>query len=280
MIAEWAHQYVSWFGLAANVAWVVAFWLFVAFLFSLETLVPAFRQRPNRSNRWPTNFGLGVISAGLAAIIPVSTVSAAEWASRMGIGLLNEIEIPLWACICTTLVMYSLTVYLFHVMEHKTAWLWRLHRVHHLDTHLDASTSQRHHPLELMIMVVILAAVTILFGLTYWVVIIYEALEAGVDLFSHANIRLPQSLDRIVRWVLVTPNMHSLHHSSHQPETDSNYGNLFTVWDRLFGTYRPEPAWGYEKLQIGLKEIRDDRAWDFWWQMKSPALPLNDQRSL
>src|SRR6516164_11089568 len=127
MIAEWAHQYVSWFGFAANVAWFVSFWLFVAFLFSLETLVPAFRQRPDRSYRWPTNFGLGVISAGLAAIIPVSTVSAAEWASRMGIGLLNEIEIPLWACICTTLVMYSLPVYLFHVMEHKNAWLWGLH---------------------------------------------------------------------------------------------------------------------------------------------------------
>ena len=129
-------------------------------------------------------------------------------------------------------------------------------------------------------MVLILVSVTVVFGLTYWVVVIYEALEAGVDFFSHANIRLPHSLDRIVRWVLVTPNMHSLHHSSHQPETDSNYGSVFTVWDRLFGTYRPEPAWGYEKLQIGLKEIRDDRAWDFWWQMKSPALPLNDQRSI
>ena len=112
-------------------------------------------------------------------------------------------------------------------------------------------------------MVVILAAVTILFGLTYWVVIIYEALEAGVDLFSHANIRLPQSLDRIVRWVLVTPNMHSLHHSSHQPETDSNYGTVFTVWDRLFRTYSAEPAWGYEKLEIGPKEIQDDRGLEF-----------------
>src|SRR5262249_55484821 len=132
MIAEWAQRYVSWFGFGANVAWFVAFWLFVAFLLSLEMLVPAFKKQPDRSDRWPTNFGLGILSAGLAAITPVSTVSAAEWASRMGVGLLNEIVIPLWASICATFVVYSLTIYLCHVIEHKTAWLWRLHRVHHL----------------------------------------------------------------------------------------------------------------------------------------------------
>jgi sterol desaturase/sphingolipid hydroxylase (fatty acid hydroxylase superfamily) len=125
--------------------------------------------------------------------------------------------------------------------------------------------------------VLILVAVTIVFGLTSGVLMIYEGVEAIIDFFSHANVRLPESLDRIVRWALVTPNMHSLHHSSHQPETDSNYGSVFTIWDRLFGTYRAEPAWGYEKLQIGLKEIRDDRAWNFWWQMKSPALPLKNR---
>jgi sterol desaturase/sphingolipid hydroxylase (fatty acid hydroxylase superfamily) len=141
-------------------------------------------------------------------------------------------------------------------------------------THLDVSTSQRHHPLELIANVLILIAVTIVFGLTASLLIIYETMNAAIDFFSHANVRLPESLDRIVRWVLVTPNMHSLHHSSHQPETDSNYGVVFTVWDRLFGTYRAEPPWGYEKLQIGLKEIRDDRAWNLWWQIKSPALPF------
>jgi sterol desaturase/sphingolipid hydroxylase (fatty acid hydroxylase superfamily) len=130
-----------------------------------------------------------------------------------------------------------------------------------------------------MVNVLILVAVTIVFGLTSSLLIIYEATDAALNFFSHANIRLPGRLDRIVRWVFVTPNMHSLHHSSHQPETDSNYGTVFTVWDRLFGTYRAEPVWGYGKLQIGLKEIRDDRAWNFWWQMKSPALPLKAQLS-
>ena len=278
MIAEWLQDYVTWFGSAANMAWFIGFWLFVSFLFSLETLVPAFQRQPERSYRWPTNFGFGLINAGLVAIAPVSTISAAEWASRTGVGLLNQVAMPLWASMGGTLAVYSLTSYLIHVMEHKTPWLWRIHRVHHLDTHLDVSTSQRHHPLELMVNVLILVAVTIAFGLSSWFVFIYEAADAAVNILTHANIRLPGRLDRIVRWVFVTPNMHSLHHSSHQPETDSNYGTVFTLWDRFFGTYRAEPVWGYGKLQLGLKEIRDDRAWKFWWQMKSPALPLKDQR--
>ena len=277
MIAEWLQDYKTWFEFPANMAWFIGFWLFVGFLFVLETLVPAFQQEPGRSYRWPTNFGFGLVNGGLLAIAPLSTISAAEWASQSGVGLLNQVAVPLWVSMGCTLAVYSLTSYLVHVLEHKTPWLWRIHRVHHLDTYLDVSTSQRHHPLELMANVLIFVAVTIAFGLTSWFLIIYEAMDTSINFFSHANIRLPERLDRIVRWVFVTPNMHSLHHSSHQPETDSNYGTAFTLWDRLFGTYRAEPVWGYGKLQIGLKEIRDDRAWKFWWQMKSPALPLQDQ---
>jgi sterol desaturase/sphingolipid hydroxylase (fatty acid hydroxylase superfamily) len=278
MLGEWAQRYATWFGSAANAGWFVSFWLFVAVLISLETLVPAFQRRPDRNERWPTNFGLGVMNASLMLIMPISTISVAEWASQAGVGILNEIAVPAWLSISSTLVVYSLTVYLIHIIEHKTPWLWRLHRVHHLDTHLDVSTSQRHHPLELIVNVLILVIVTIVFGLSSSVVLIYETMNAIIDFFSHANVRLPGSVDRVVRWMFVTPNMHSLHHSSHQPETDSNYGGVFTLWDRLFGTYRAAPASGYGRLQIGLQEIRDDRAWSFWWQMKSPALSLKDQR--
>src|SRR5262249_1304713 len=247
---------------ATNETWFIGFWLFVGFLFVLETLVPAFQRQAERSYRWPTNLGFGLINVGLVAFGPLSTISATVWTNRNGIGLLNQVPVPLWVSMGCTLIVYSLTNYLIHVMEHKMPWWWRIHRVHHLDTHLDLSTSQRHHPLELIINVLILVAVTIGFGLTSSLLIIYEAADATLNFFSHANIRLPERLDRIVRWVFVTPNMHSLHHSSHQPETDSNYGTVFTVWDRLFGTYRAEPVWGYGKLQIGLKEIRDDRAWN------------------
>ncbi len=157
---------------------------------------------------------------------------------------------------------------------HKVPLFWRLHRVHHLDTHLDISTSLRSHPGELVTNLIIVVPGTIVFGLTPWVLIIYELADSTVSLFSHANLRMPQNWDRWLRWVLVTPNMHSLHHSSYQPETDSNYGTVFTFWDRLFGTYRHAPLGGYDKLQIGLKEIRDQRASDLWWQLKSPVLSI------
>jgi sterol desaturase/sphingolipid hydroxylase (fatty acid hydroxylase superfamily) len=274
MIAEWLQQYATWFKSATNIAWLLGFWLFVSFILNLETWIPAFQRQPERSYRWPTNFGFGLLNWGLAAIAPVSTISAAEWASKTGVGIFNQFAVSLWVTIGGTLAVYSFVGYLIHLVEHKTPWLWRIHRVHHLDTHLDASTSQRTHPLELIGNVVILIAVTIVFGLPAWVLLIYETTDAAMDFISHANVRLPGSLDRIVRWVLVTPNMHSLHHSSYQPETDSNYGTVLTIWDRLFRTYSAEPAWGYEKFQIGLKEIRDDRTWNFWWQMKSPVLHL------
>jgi sterol desaturase/sphingolipid hydroxylase (fatty acid hydroxylase superfamily) len=276
MMSKWLDDYVTWFGSPANVASFIGFWFFVGILFVLETLAPAFQGEPQRSYRWPTNLGFGLANAGLSAIAPLSAVSVAEWASRTGVGLLNQVATPLWVSVSCTLAVYSLTTYLVHVIEHNAPWLWRIHRVHHLDTHLDVSTSQRHHPLELIANVLILVTVTIAFGLTPSFLILYGTMDAAISFFSHANIRLPERMDRIVRWVFVTPNMHSLHHSSHQAETDSNYGTVFTVWDRLLGTYRAEPIGGYGKLQIGLKEIRDNRVWNFWWQMKSPALRLKD----
>src|SRR5689334_22034804 len=173
MIAGWAEQYATWFESTANVAWFVGFWLFVIFLLGLEIRLPAFQRSHDRSDRWPTNFGLGAMNAGLLVITPVSTISSAEWASRARVGILNEVTMPFWVSVCVTLAVYSLTVYLIHLVEHKTPWLWRLHRVHHLDTHLDVSTSQRHHPLEFILYVLILVAVTIVFGLATWAVIIY-----------------------------------------------------------------------------------------------------------
>ena len=163
--------------LPTNMAWFIGFWLFVGFLIVLEILAPAFQRQPERSYRWPTNFAFGLVNNSLAAIVPLSMISAAAWASRSGVGLLNQVAIPLWVSMGCTLAVYSLTHYVIHVMEHKTPWWWRIHRVHHLDTHLDVSTSQRHHPFELVLDVLILVAVTIVFGLTSWVLIICVAMS-------------------------------------------------------------------------------------------------------
>ncbi len=150
--------------------------------------------------------------------------------------------------------------------------LWPIHRVHHSDTRLDVTTTIRTHPLEFVLQFLVMVPLAVVLGLDPWALAAYELAEAFNSLASHANVRLPDRLDRALRWLLVTPNMHCLHHSSYRPETDSNYGQLFSVWDRLFGSYSAAPRDGYDAMQIGLNEIGDERAADFLWQLKSPAL--------
>ena len=262
-----------------DMIWFAAFWGLLILLSGLELSMPAFEQPPDRLDRWPTNFSLGLMNMTLAPLAPVSAVWGAEWAHNQGVGILNQFSGnqfsgAWWAAVVATLAIRSLAGYAFHVLMHKIPLLWRVHRVHHFDTHLDVSTSLRSHPVEVVAMLIIMLPVAIAFGLTPWVLIAYEIVDGLSGVLSHANLRLPQTLDRSVRWLFVTPNMHSLHHSSDRLETDSNYGTTFTIWDRLFGTYRQAPLAGYEAFQIGLKEIRDERAWNLWWQIKSPALRI------
>jgi len=265
---------VTWFKSDSDVIWFAAFWGGLAILGALEVMVPAFQRAPERLHRWPTNFSLGVINSIVMPLAPVSAVWGADWAYTHGIGFLNQIAHAWWIAVAVTLAVRSLAGYLVHVLMHKVPLLWRLHRVHHLDTHLDISTSLRSHPAEYVVNLVIIVPAAIVFGITPWVLIIYELADTMVSVFSHANLRVPEGLDRWLRSVFVTPNMHCLHHSSYQPETDSNYGTIFVFWDRLFGTYRYGPTRSYDEMQIGLTEIRDQRAWNLWWQLKSPALSI------
>ena len=274
MILQLFQSSVAWFKSDSDVIWFLVFWSFLVILGALEIVIPAFQQPPERLHRWPTNFSLGVVNTMVLPLAPVSAVWGANWAYGQSIGLLNHIAHPWWIAVVVTFAVRSLAGYLDHVLMHKVPLLWRVHRVHHLDTHLDISTSLRSHPAELVTNLLIIVPTSIGFGLTPWVLVFYELTDSMVSVFSHANLRMPEGLDRWLRWVLVTPNMHSLHHSSYQPETDSNYGTVFTLWDRLFGTYRHAPMAGYDKLQIGLREIRDQRASDLWWQLKSPALSI------
>jgi sterol desaturase/sphingolipid hydroxylase (fatty acid hydroxylase superfamily) len=167
----------------------------------------------------------------------------------------------------------------YHHCHSETPWLWRVHRVHHFDNVVDVSTGLRNHPVELLPVVLINASVAIMFGLLPWALITYGTAEALFALYSHANIRFPTSLDRTLRLVLVTPRIHAVHHSAHKPETDSNYGGVFTIWDRLFGTYCDLRADCPEKMQFGLAELRDQRVSDLWWQLKSPAYPVTKSTS-
>jgi sterol desaturase/sphingolipid hydroxylase (fatty acid hydroxylase superfamily) len=276
MILETLEALPSWLSSeTGKAAWFFAYWGILALLAGLEFFIPAFKQPARREQRWPTNLGMGVLSMLLAPLAPVSFFWGAQWAQSHGQGLLNQVGGPWWIAATATFVILSFVGYVTHLLTHKVPLFWRLHRVHHLDTHVDVTTTLRTHPVELALAFAILLPLTTAIGLTPWVLVVYEIVRSATDFLAHANLRLPEDLDRSLRWIFVTPNMHCLHHSAYRPETDSNYGQVFSVWDRLFGTYSSAPRCGYDALELGLKEVRDARVDDLWWQIKSPALRFN-----
>jgi sterol desaturase/sphingolipid hydroxylase (fatty acid hydroxylase superfamily) len=260
--------------LTSDTLWPIAYWVLLAAFAGLEAFIPAFQGSPQREKRWSTNLGLGILNMMLEPLAPVSAVLGAQWAQEHGFGLLNIASSAPWVAVIVTFAVRDFAGYLFHVVMHKTLMFWRLHRVHHFDTHLDVSTSLRSHPVEFAVIFFTMVPLAIAFGFDPWALAAYEIVLSIVNIYSHVNLRLPQRVDRLLRWIFVTPNMHCLHHSSFQPETDSNYGQVFSLWDRLFGTYSAAPRAGYDAMQIGLAEIRDERASDLWWQIKSPALTI------
>jgi sterol desaturase/sphingolipid hydroxylase (fatty acid hydroxylase superfamily) len=264
-------------------AWSIgAFWVSLVILAGLETLIPQ-GSGTNRELRWPTNFTLGAINMGLTPLIPVSAVVAAQWAEGNGVGLLNTLKLadPWWWVVvpAATLLIRSLSGYLAHVALHKIPLLWRIHRVHHFDMAIDISTGLRSHPAEFVFAFAVAVSVSVAFGLDPATLIAYETIDLVFSLFTHANIRLPGWLDALLRPIFTTPRWHLVHHSSYQPQTDSNYGTVFSFWDRLFGTYGELGEHGADEFEMGLREVRDSRASSLLWQLKSPALQVGGLRS-
>lgn len=252
-----------------NHGWLIAFWSAVVVFGAIEFLIPAYGDS-DRSRRWPTNLGLSIINGLILASVPLSAVAAAQWAADHGVGLLNWTAAPWWVAVGCTALVGSLAHYITHRIFHKVPLLWRLHRVHHCDRHLDVTTALRGHPVEMFLITAFVSPAIVLFGLPPVMIAFYEGVEIFANMFTHANIRFPAPIERVMNWVFVTPVVHRLHHSTFQPETDSNYGNVFLVWDRLFGTYRHDPVRPYVPLRIGLDEVDSDRAGDLTWQLKLP----------
>jgi sterol desaturase/sphingolipid hydroxylase (fatty acid hydroxylase superfamily) len=254
-------------------------WLPLALLmFFLFALAAAELWRPlrtggeERSGRIPSNLALGLINIALALVLPVSAVFAAEFAAREGIGLMNMVPTPLPGAILATIALRSLSIYLAHRTAHRIGWMWRVHRVHHSDTALDLSTGLRNHPLEFAWVVPWVALVTVAFGLHAPTLIVYEAVAFGFALWGHANFDVPERLDRPIRLLFVTPAMHLVHHSSVRAETDSNYGDTLSLWDRLFGTYRALDAEALQATRIGLGDAFDPGAASLIQQLRLPLL--------
>jgi sterol desaturase/sphingolipid hydroxylase (fatty acid hydroxylase superfamily) len=207
--------------------------------------------------RWFANLGLIVIdTAVLRLMLPAAMVGAALLAAERGWGLFNHIAAPLWLATVVVIVILDVGVWAQHLAMHKIEPLWRLHRVHHTDTEVDVTTGVRFHPFEILLSSAYKAALVIVLGAPPIAVIAFEVILNASSLFSHGNIRLPIGVDRLLRWVLVTPDMHRVHHSIVRSETDSNYGFNLSLWDRLFGTYRAHPAAGHQAMTIGLATFR------------------------
>lgn len=256
------------------IQYAVFFGLLLLFGF-LETHVERTSRPAQRVGRWPANAGLTALNILVLAALPVSGVIFADQMRDAGIGLFNVIEAhPVLATVAGILVR-SFTSWAIHLAMHKIPFLWRFHRVHHSDTHLDVSTTVRFHPIEFLINLPIILAAIALFGISPVTLMLYEILDAGMNVFTHANVRLPNGLDRFLRVLLVTPDMHRVHHSSYHRETDSNYGATLSIWDHLFRTHTwKEPA-ELAGMEIGLREVQDKRANSLVWLL---ALPFTSIR--
>jgi sterol desaturase/sphingolipid hydroxylase (fatty acid hydroxylase superfamily) len=260
---------LSWKGLALLLP-AGAFLLLLIVLAAAEAFRPFHRAPCEGRGRLATNFGLALVNMGVVAALPVSGVAAAAWARHEGFGLLYRIDAPLAAAIIGTVAARSLVAYVLHRLAHWLPLLWRFHRVHHCDTAVDLSTGLRHHPVEALYLSVSAAALTALLALDPQALAAYEAVALAVSLFVHANLRLPERTDRILGLLLWTPALHHVHHSARQVETDSNYGDVLTVWDRLFGTFRRLGHGEVAQLRFGLGDADDHGAADFLVQLAGP----------
>jgi sterol desaturase/sphingolipid hydroxylase (fatty acid hydroxylase superfamily) len=225
-----------------------------------EVLAPRRRQTIGRGTRWPNNLGIVVVDTIVVRVLfPNAAVGMALLAETRGWGLFNLLPMPAWAAVLASVVLLDLAIYGQHIAFHAVPVLWRLHRMHHADLEFDVTTGIRFHPIEIALSMVIKFAVVVALGAPALAVLIFEVLLNATSMFNHGNVRLPGWADRILRWLVVTPEMHRVHHSILRRETDSNFGFNLPWWDRLFRTYRAQPEAGHEGMTIGIEQFRDPR---------------------
>jgi sterol desaturase/sphingolipid hydroxylase (fatty acid hydroxylase superfamily) len=253
---------------ANDVQFVLFFVLFILFA-GAEVVTPRRPGPMHRRTRWVTNL-LTTLNVVVLSLLPVTFFRIAVWARERDLGLLNAVALPLGVMVVANLLARGFISFFTHFLMHKVPVLWRVHRVHHLDTELDVTTTVRFHPVEFLVALVPGAALIVTLGLSPWVLLFYEILDAAITLFSHANVRVPAAVDRVLRYVIVTPDLHRVHHSAWQTETDSNFSAVFPIWDIAFRTFRTATREPQESMTLGLEEVRDDRAQRLGWLLASP----------
>ena len=210
--------------------------------------------------RWSGNLGVVVIDTFLVRLaFPVAAIGMAMLAESRSWGLLNNFLLPSWISFLLTIAALDLAIYLQHVMFHAVPLFWRFHRMHHADLEFDVTTGLRFHPVEILLSMGLKIAVVAALGPLPSAVLVFEVLLNASSMFNHSNVRIPLGIDRVLRLLIVTPDMHRVHHSVHVQETNSNFGFNLPWWDRLFGTYRPQPKEGHEAMTIGIEQFREVR---------------------
>ncbi|SFR59597.1 sterol desaturase family protein [Litoreibacter janthinus] len=244
---------------------------------AMEALAPRRDRTQTRKSRWFTNWAIIIIDTvtlrALAIFLPLLAVGAAYDAADKGWGFFNAVDWPLWVEVVLAVLILDFAIWAQHLITHKVPLLWRLHQVHHADVDIDVTTAIRFHPVEIALSMMLKIGIVYVMGPAGLAVILFEIILNGTAMFNHANIKLPLWLDAIVRTVLVTPDMHRVHHSVHRSEHDSNYGFSLSIWDRIFRTYIAQPAEGHDEMKIGLR-WQDERPSKLGWSL---ALPFKNK---
>lgn len=250
----------------AKLGWLVA--VFAVFWWAEGYYEPAFAKPADRGQGRRANLGLLAVVMGLNFFAAAGTAWLIAWQADTGFGLFHAFDWPAWVELgVSVLVLDLIALYTAHVLLHKVPLLWRVHVVHHADRHVDLTTGTRHHPLDFLVREGFALLVVFLLGMPPWVYLTYRALSVAFTYWTHANVRLPTRLERALAWVLVTPRMHRVHHHHELPWTDANFGNLFSFWDRLFGTYARVDE---RELVYGVDCADAARADDLGYQLRLP----------
>lgn len=229
------------------------------------------------AGRWTTNWAIALLDTALVRLLfPLAAVGAALDASAQGWGLFNATGAPFWLAFLLSLVILDFAIWLQHLISHKIPALWRLHQVHHADRDLDVTTAIRFHPVEILLSMALKIGLVYALGAPAAAVIAFEVILNGMAMFNHANVRLPKPVDAALRLVVVTPDMHRVHHSVLRREHDANYGFNLSIWDRLFGCYVDQPAGGHHGMRIGLEPYQGEEPARLGWTL---ALPFRRMRA-
>ncbi|MEX0965325.1 MAG: sterol desaturase family protein [Pseudohongiellaceae bacterium] len=257
--------------------------VFLGVLLVLALLEWRFPRRPLRHSklrRWFSNFGISFLNTvTVRLLLPIVGVGAALLAAERGWGLFNVLTVPAWLSIPLFLLLFDLTIYFQHRLFHMIPVLWRLHRMHHTDLDYDVSTGNRFHPLSILLSSLIKLTLTVALGPPAVAVMIAEVLLNATSMFNHSNLRLPAKLDSGLRQLVVTPDMHRVHHSMDETEHNCNFGFNFPWWDRMFGTYLAQPRLGHDAMQIGIAGFEDDRTMNLSSLLAQPFQDNSSKRS-